>query len=296
MNKRRKPALTNGHHEWRSSGIVRVETPFIASAAQVVLLFAVSLFLIVSPARGQERRELVVFAAASLTDAFEEIGAAFEAENPGVEILFNFASSSDLAAQLAEGAPADVFASANTRQMTIAREAGRIEGRARIFARNRLILITPVDNPAAVLSLRDLANDGVQLIIAAPDVPVRTYTDTMLERLAADPEFGDDYRVAVLANVVSEEQNVRQVAAKIALGEGDAGIVYASDVTPDIADDVNAISIPDALNTIARYPIGITDDSAHPELAAAFVGYVRSCEGQAVLAKWGFVARSACGA
>ena len=238
---------------------------------------------------------MVVFAAASLADAFEEIGAAFEAENPGVEVLFNFASSSDLAAQLAEGAPADVFASADTRQMTVAREAERIAGRARIFARNRLILIVPADNPAGITDLRDLANAGVQLIVAAPDVPVRVYTDTMLARLASDSKFGEDYRAAVLANVISEEQNVRQIAAKIALGEGDAGIVYASDVTPDIADAVIAIAIPDALNTIARYPIGITNDSAQPELAAAFVDYVRACAGQAVLAEWGFVARAGCG-
>ncbi len=284
----------NGRHEWRPYSSVYVGTPFMVSAVRFLTLLAL-FFSLASPARAQEPRELVVYAAASLSDAFEEIGTAFEAANRGVEVLLNFASSSDLAAQLAEGAPADVFASANTRQMTVAREAGRIAGRARIFARNRLILIVPADNPAGITSLRDLATDGVQLLLAAPDVPVRTYTDAMLERLAADPAYGEEYRAGVLANVVSEEQNVRQVSAKIALGEGDAGIVYASDVTPDIADDVVTIPIPDALNTLARYPIGIISDSAQPELAQAFVAYVRSCDGQAVLARWGFVARVGCG-
>lgn len=164
------------------------------------------------PAHAQEPGELIVFAAASLSDAFEEIGAAFEAENPGVEVLFNFASSSDLAAQLAEGAPADIFASANARQMTVAREAGRTAGRARIFARNRLILIVPADNPARMTELRDLANDDVQLIVAAPDVPVRTYTDTMLERLAADPTYGEAYRAAVgFAGVPRELEDAARV-------------------------------------------------------------------------------------
>lgn len=238
---------------------------------------------------GQQTQTLTVFAASSLTDAFEDIAADFEANHPGVDVLFNFASSSDLATQLAEGAPADVFASANNTQMMAAREAGRIAGRPRVFARNRLVLIVPADNPAGITTLGDLANEGVQLVIAAPDVPVRTYTNTMLERMAADPTFGEDYRTAFMANVVSEEQNVRQVSAKVALGEADAGLVYVSDVTPDIADTVMTIHIPDELNTIATYPIGITDDAANPALARAFVNYVFSDAGQATLAAWNFV-------
>ncbi|MBZ0286169.1 MAG: molybdate ABC transporter substrate-binding protein [Anaerolineae bacterium] len=237
----------------------------------------------------QESQTLIVFAAASLTDAFEELGTAFAAENPGVEVLFSFAGSSDLAAQLVEGAPADVFASANNTQMNVARDGGRIAGSPRTFVKNRLVLIVPADNPVGITTLRDLANLGIQLIVAAPDVPVRTYADTMLERLAGDPTYGEEYRAAVLANMVSEEQNVRQVAAKIALGEGDAGIVYVSDVTPDISDHVIAISIPDYLNTIATYPIAITNDTPNPELAQAFVDYVLSDAGQDILEHWNFV-------
>jgi molybdate transport system substrate-binding protein len=137
--------------------------------------------------------------------------------------------------------------------------------------KNRLVLIVPVDNPANIQSLHDLANEGVKLIVAAPDVPVRDYTNTMLDRLAADPGYGEAYRNAFMANIVSEEQNVRQVSAKIALGEGDAGIVYLSDVTPDIADQVIALPIPDSLNTIATYPIAVTNDSVNAELAQKFI-------------------------
>lgn len=243
----------------------------------------------------QETQTLTVFAASSLTDAFEDIATGFEAEHSGVDVILNFAGSTDLAAQLAEGAPADVFASANNTQMSVAVDAERIAGSPSAFVRNRLVLIVPADNPANILTLRDLANEGVQLIIAAPEVPVRTYTDTLLDRLAADPAYGEDYRTAVMANVVSEEQHVRQVSAKVALGEADAGIVYVSDITPDINDQVIAIAIPDSLNTIATYPIAITNDAANPELAQAFVDYILSDAGQDTLERWNFVSVRALG-
>jgi len=242
-----------------------------------------------SPVQARQNQPVTVFAAASLTDAFEAIATAFEAATPGVAVLYNFASSSDLATQLSEGAPADVFASANNRQMQVAVDAGRIAGRPRTFAKNRLVLIVPADNPANITGLRDLVNDGVQLVIAAEGVPVRDYTNTLLERLVADAAYGEAYRAAVLANVVSEEQNARQVSAKIALGEADAGVVYVSDVTPDIADQVIAFSIPDTLNTIATYPIAVTDAPASPELAQAFVDFVLSDVGQDILVAWNFV-------
>jgi molybdate transport system substrate-binding protein len=255
-----------------------------------VLLVALCLATAIIPVvSAQDSQTLTVFAASSLTDAFEEIGTVFEAENAGVDVVFNFASSSDLATQLVEGAPADVFASANNSQMTVATDGSRIAGRPRTFVKNRLVLVIPADNPANITTLRDLANEGVQLVIAAPDVPVRTYTDTLLERLAADPAYSEDYRTAFMANVVSEEQNVRQVSAKVALGEADAGLVYVSDVTPDISDQVIAIPIPDYLNTIATYPIAITNDSANPELAQAFVDYVLSDAGQDILVNWNFI-------
>ncbi len=250
-------------------------------------LFAL-LFFTIGMTHAQEQQTLVVFTASSLTDAFTEIKAAFEAENPGVEVLFNFGGSSTLATQLVEGAPADVFASANSAQMEAAVAGGRIAGQPKTFVNNQLVLAVPADNPAGIHSLRDLANPGVLLVVAAPGVPVREYTDTMLERLAADASYGDSYREAVIGNIVSEEDNVRQVAAKVALGEADAGIVYLSDITPDLAQQVMTLPIPDALNTIATYPIALTNDSDHPDTAQAFVDFVLSEAGQDILAKWGF--------
>jgi len=231
---------------------------------------------------------LTVFAASSLTDAFTELGQLFDAQQPGVTTQFNFAASSDLATQLAEGAPGDVFASANARQMENAAAAGRIAGDTAQFLTNSLVLIVPADNPAGIESLADLTNEGIKFVSAAPDVPIRGFTEEMLDKASADPAYGADFKTAVLANLVSEEANVRQLAAKVALGEADAGVVYKSDVTPEIADQVQVIEIPEALNVVAVYPIAAISDSASPETAQAFIELVLSDEGQAVLAKWGF--------
>lgn len=256
--------------------------------SRIVSLFVLLLALSALSVSGQGSQTLTVFAASSLTDAFNEIALNFESANPGVDVVYNFGGSSTLSTQLADGAPADVFASANNTQMTNAVNNGRIAGAPRTFAKNRLVLVVPSDNPGGIGSLRDLANPGVKLVVAAPGVPVRDYTDAMLEKLAADPAYGLDYRTAVLANVVSEEDNVRQVSAKVALGEADAGVVYRSDVTPDIAADVIAFPIPDAVNTLATYPIAVTDNPVDPALAQAFVDYLLADAGQDVLVKWGF--------
>lgn len=261
----------------------------IAGAIGAIMLLAVAGGLAFMALREAPTRTVTVFAAASLTNAFEEIAEGFEAANEGVNVVFSFAGSSDLAAQLISGAPADVFASANNTQMTVAVEGGHITDSPQTFARNQLVLIVPADNPAGITSLQDLAKEDVKLIVAAPSVPVREYTDLMLEQIAADPAYGPQYRDAFMANVVSEEQNVRQVSAKIALGEADAGIVYRSDVTPDLNEQVIAFPIPDELNTIASYPIAVVTDSAAPELARAFVDYVLSDEGQGILQRWNFV-------
>lgn len=255
----------------------------IRVAAMLWLLWAVM------PIHAQQHRQLVIFAAASLTDAFEDIATAFETAHPTVEILFNFGGSSTLAAQLNQGAPADIFASANPQQMTKAIDGGRIAGDPQTFAQNRLVLIVPVDNPANIRSIDDLALSGILLVLAAPDVPARVYTDAMLDALAMRTDYGEAYRTSVMENVVSEEPNVRQVAAKIAFGEADAGIVYHSDVTPDIADDVLMLLIPDAVNVTAIYPIAVTDDSPQPELAREFIDFVRAEDGQAILQAWGFL-------
>jgi molybdate transport system substrate-binding protein len=256
---------------------------------KLILFVALIVLFTSSATQGQEGHTLTVFAASSLTNAFEEIATAFEADNPGVDVIYNFAGSSALATQLSEGAPADVFASANPRQMQVALEAERIFGEPDVFVHNLLVLITPADNPANIESLRDLAAPGIKFVVAAPEVPVRVYTDVMLARLASLPTYGNAYRSAVRANIVSEEDNVRQVFLKVALGEADAGIVYQSDVTPDAADQVLTIPIPHIVNSLATYPIAITNDSPNSELAQAFVDYVLSDNGQATLTQWGFL-------
>lgn len=251
---------------------------FTFGAAVVSLLV-----LAACSAAPQTPATLTVFAASSLTNAFEEIATAFEGEHPNVDVLNSFASSSDLAVQIVEGAPADVFASANQTQMTVVADEGRIEGEPTLFLTNRLTIIVPADNPAGIESPADLANPGVALVLAAPDVPVRDYSDQALALI------GDaDFQAAVYANLVSEEPNVRQVATKVSLGEADAGIVYTSDVTPDIADQVLQIPIPDDQNVLAVYPIAVVKDAPNAALAQDFVDFVLGADGQAILAKWGF--------
>jgi molybdate transport system substrate-binding protein len=233
---------------------------------------------------------LTVFAAASLTESFGEIGPLFEAEHPGVRVILNLAGSQQLAQQLAQGAPADVFASANETQMQVAVDAGRVAaGSQRVFVRNRLVVVFPQDNPAGIQSLPDLARPGLRLVLAAADVPVGKYSLEFLDKASQDLAFGPTFKEGVLANVVSYEQTVKAVLTKVVLGEGDAGIVYLSDISLDNADKVGRLEIPDPLNSLATYPIALVSDSAEPDLAQAFIDLVLSPQGQEILTKFGFV-------
>lgn len=232
---------------------------------------------------------LTVFAAASLTDAFEEVATAFERANPGTEIVYNFAGSQQLAAQINEGAPADVFASANATQMTAAIEGGRISADAQQpFVLNKLVVITPADNPAGITTLQELAQPGLQLILADAAVPVGQYSLDFLSKAAESADFTPAFSDEVLANVVSFEDNVRAVLTKIALGEGDAGIVYTTDAALE-AGSLQQIAIPDDLNTIASYPVAPLNDSPNAALAEAFIAYLISADGQQILAQYGFI-------
>jgi molybdate transport system substrate-binding protein len=235
----------------------------------------------------QLQGSLTVFGAASLTDAFSEIGKAFEAANPEVDVEFNFAGSSALRAQIEEGAPADVFASANMDHVNRLVEEGLAE-RPTIFVHNSLVVITPERNAAGLEALASLSEPGLKLVLAAGEVPVGGYAREMLANADANPEFGPGFSEAVLDNLVSNESNVKQVVAKVQLGEADAGIVYGSDVTPDVAPELHAIEVPDSVNVVADYPIAVLRDAGDLELAQAFVAFVLSTEGQTILAKWGF--------
>lgn len=233
---------------------------------------------------------ITVFAAASLTDAFRAIGSQFESRHPGVKIIFNFAGSQQLAQQLVHGAPADVFASANPDQMQVVVANHRVNsGSVQLFAHNRLVIIFPKDNPGGIKTLEDLTKPGLQLVLAAKEVPVGGYSQAFLKKASQVPYLGQEYENLVLKNVVSYEDNVRFVLAKVALGEADAGIVYTSDINGDNGKKVGQVDIPDDLNVIASYPISAVSDSSLPGLANAFVEFVLSKEGQTILSQYGFI-------
>lgn len=241
----------------------------------------------VPPTTMPEPRTLTVFAAASLKDAFTEISRNFEAAHPGVTVTLNFAGSQTLRTQLEEGASADVFASANHTEMDNAVKAGLVQdGAAQDFLTNKLLVILPANNPAGLASLQDLARSGVKVVLAADTVPAGKYARQVLDKMSQDPAFGSDFGTKVLANVVSNENDVKQVVAKVQLGEADAGIVYVSDAVA--APELMTIEIPAELNVTAQYPIAALTQAPQPELAAEFIAYVLSSQGQDVLAKWGF--------
>jgi molybdate transport system substrate-binding protein len=228
---------------------------------------------------------LTVFAATSLTDAFTEIGKNFETANPGLTITFNFAGSQSLRTQIEEGAPANVFASASTKEMdTLVNGNFVVQNTPQIFLTNRLVVILPSDNPATLKKLEDLVRPGLKLVLAAEDVPVGKYARQALDQM--NGQFGSDFKNKVLANVVSNEDNVKQVVAKVQLGEADAGIVYTSDAVA--APGLKTIEIPAELNVVAKYPIAPLTKSENSDLAAKFVTFILSPESQAIFQKWGF--------
>lgn len=236
---------------------------------------------------------LTVFAAASLTAAFTDIGKQIEQQIPGTKISFNFAGSPTLRTQLNQGAKADVFASADEPNMRGAEQDGTIASTPEIFARNRLVLIVPKSDPAGITTLQDLAKPGIKLVLAQKDVPVGNYARQSFAKMDNAAGFGSDFSAKVLKNVVSEETNVKQVVAKVQLGEADAGIVYTTDVTPSVRPDVKMIDIPDQFNIIASYPAAVVKGSANPKSAAAFIAYLRSPAGQQILQHYGFLPPSA---
>ena len=231
-------------------------------------------------------RLLTVYAAASLTEAFTEIGEAFEVSHPGVTVTFNFGGSQNLRTQIEQGAPVDVFASANAKELDALVAQNMIRPEApKVFLTNRLIVILPEENPAGIASLEDLSKPGLKLVLAAEEVPAGRYAREILEKLNA--QFGADYSEKVLANVVSNEDNIRQAVTKVQLGEADASIVYVSDAVA--VPELQKIEIPADMNVVAEYPLARLAESANPDLADDFIEHVLSPDGQATLKKWGFM-------
>ena len=265
------------------------------TAASVAGLGLLSALLGNTPAHAQSspagaRHTLYVFAGASLSDAFTELGHRLEKQRPGLTVRFNFAGSQQLATQIEQGAAADVFASADERWMSHVRDAGLIAGESAIFARNRLVVIVPKTNPARIQRLQDLARGGVKLVLGADAVPVGRYSRTVLQNLARDQAFGSEFAARVLRNVVSEEENVKSVVGKVQLGEADAGMVYRSDVTPSVARFLRVFELPESANVLASYPISVLRDAKESVAGAAFVALVLSAEGQQVLERSGLIA------
>lgn len=235
--------------------------------------------------RASQPQTLNVFAAASLTDAFAEIGKNFESQNPNTLVAFNFGGSQTLRTQIEEGAAADVFASANLKEMDALIASGFLtKGVPQIFLNNKLVVILPADNPAGIDSLADLTHANIKIVLAAEEVPVGKYTREALDKM--NGTYGSDFKDKVLANIVSNEDNVKQAVAKVQLGEADAGIVYTSDAFA--APDLQTIAISDEMNVVAQYPIAPLSQSKNAKLAQAFTAYVFSPDGQAILKKWGF--------
>jgi molybdate transport system substrate-binding protein len=237
---------------------------------------------------GEIRGKITVFAAASLTDSFNEIKAEFIKKNPNANIEFQFAGSPALRTQLEQGARADIYASADVANMTQALQAGLVQDAGKVFVRNSLVIITPKKNMASITRPVDLNKNGIKLVLAAPEVPAGNYARQSFALMDKDASYGSGFSAAVLKNVVSNESNVKQVVTKVQLGEADAGVVYGTDVTGGVQNDLNVIQIPNALNVIAEYPISLTRAPGNSDAAKAFIAYVTGTEGQAILRKYGF--------
>jgi molybdate transport system substrate-binding protein len=211
---------------------------------------------------------LTVYAAASLTEVFQELAP---------DVTYNFAGSDELATQIREGAPADVYAAASPRHPGELLEEGLVD-EPQIFATNRLVLIVPADNPAGIESVDHLTADGVKLVVGAEGVPIGDYTRTVLESMGATD---------VLENVVSNEEDVKGVVGKITSGAADAGFVYVTDAAA-AGDDVEAIELPEDVRAVVEYPIAVVVASENQAAAAAFVELVLGEDGQQALADAGF--------
>ncbi|MEE1820352.1 molybdate ABC transporter substrate-binding protein [Streptomyces sp. SP18ES09] len=218
------------------------------------------------------KANLTVLAAASLTDVFKTAGAAYEKSHPGTKLTFSFAGSQELVAQVAQGSPADVLVTADTKSMD---KVKADTGTPAVIAKNRLVIATGEGNPQKVDSLKDLADTKLKVVLAAPEVPAGKYSKKVL----------DAQKITV--KPVSQEPNVRAVLSKVELGEADAGLVYKTDAE-SAKDKVDAVEIPDAQNAIAEYPAATLKDSKNADAAAAFVAWLSSPEGQKILQDAGF--------
>jgi molybdate transport system substrate-binding protein len=239
-----------------------------------------------SDAPSAEPASLTIFAAASLKNVLADAETAYEAANPGTDLTISTDSSAALETQIEQGAPADLFLSADTTNPQKLVDARLAAGNPVSFAGNKLTVIVPIDNPAGIQSPADLAKDGIRVIAAGNEVPITKYATQLVEKLAAESGDAAAFQAAYAANVASKEDNVGQIVSKIELGEGDAAIVYVTDAAA--SDEVTPIEIPDALNVPATYAGVVVGASRNHETAAAFLGWLTGPDGQTVLSSFGF--------
>lgn len=255
-----------------------------ARAALVALAVLGTLVLAGCSANGSS---LTIFGAASLGGALDKVRTAYEAAVPGAVLTISTDSSAALEAQIEQGAPADVFLSADTAQPHKLIDGGFATGDAVVFACNRLALIVPAANPGRITSPADLARSGLKIVAAGDAVPVSRYAAQLVANLATEPGYPPDFAAAYEANVVSKEDNVRALVAKVELGEGDAGIVYLTDAAASV--NVRTIDLPGDANVPASYAGVVVANASGTDAAAAFLAWLAGPDGQAILASFGFL-------
>jgi molybdate transport system substrate-binding protein len=234
-----------------------------------------------------EAVDLTIFAAASLSGALAKVKAAYETTHPGTTLTVSTDSSVALETQIEQGAPADVFLSADSTNPTKLQQQGLSAGDAVTFAGNQLTVVVPSDNPGGVSGPDDLAKPGVKVIAAGDEVPITKYAKQLVDNLAKQPDAPADFAAAYARNVVSKEDNVKAVIGKIELGEGDAAIVYVTDAMS--STKVATVDVPEAANVKASYAGVVVGASTHQEPARTFLGWLAGPDGQAILSTFGFL-------
>lgn len=256
-------------------------------------LLAVALTAACSPARpaSPSAVQLTIFGAASLKGVLDDAAAAYESATPRTTIVVSTDSSATLATQIEQGAPADLFLSADTSHPQRLVDGGFAAGEVVDFAGNDLTIIMPAGNPEGIATPADLARPGLKLVAAGDEVPITRYATQLVTNLSREPGYPAGFAAAYAANVVSKEDNVRAIVAKIELGEGDAGIVYVTDASA--SGKVDTVAIPPGANVPATYAAVVVAASPHPEAARAFLDWFVGPEGHAILARFGFLAPEA---
>lgn len=257
------------------SGVEESEPPVITEAPPTAPI-----------APSGDRVELIVFGAASLNEVLAAAKAVYESDHPNVTLTVATDSSAALRTQIEQGALADVFLSADALNPGRLAEAGLTSGEPVVFARNALALVVPLSNPAGISTPADLADPGVKIVAAGQDVPITVYAETVVDQLAAQPGYASGFAAAYGRNIVSREDNVRAILAKLELGEGDAGFVYVTDAVG--SSDVRVVPLPPGTNVAATDAGVVLRDAPAPSEARRFLDWIAGPDGQAVLTRFGF--------